>query len=331
MKEVVIRHSRSKLLAEADAEASDGNDNDNDDDSDASSTLSSLEVDLGHGRSPVAEQDDPRRQYWADRRRGASHHDASGVYSSTSALCGGDDVGAGGIGIGGTGTGNEDDTDQHGDDDDPSYMSYSLSTGSPCKSARVDRCSSHRAAARNHHRKSPGHFKSQSRDSSLLGGLGLLEITSAAASGGSAAVAVYGADGKRSASPLSFHQSDSLDLRPCRAAPQAQQLDEDTTAETTKGIPHQHHPKRSLSHRRHFSESILLNTSIGTDTTAESESSISNCLSPPPHQFGGSSFAAGPPPSSLLQFYVKPGHSGRAGTKMTHRRCASAGCGVAMA
>ena len=215
-----------------------------------------------------------------------------------------------------------DDADQHGaDDDEPSYMSYSLSTSSPCKSARADRCSSstinnnNRAAARSHHHR---------RDSSLLGGLGLLEITPAAAAANSAAgAAVCGADGRRPASLL--HQSDSLLSR--RAAPQAPHA------------CHRHPKRRSLSHRRHNSESILPNTSIGTDTTAETEGtgSSGNCLSPPPpprHQFGSSSL------SSLLHFSAgnnngtdKPAHSGRAGgaTKTMHRRCSSAGCGVAIA
>ena len=320
MKEVVFRHSRSRLLDNA-GDGQNGNDNDND----AASTVSSLEVDLGHGRSSsshVAEgQEDPRRQFWTERR------------SSTNALCGGEGIN---IGIGGTGTATDGDAaDQHGggDDDEPSYMSYSLSTSSPCKSARADRCSSKgsinnnkRAAAakkKHHHR----------RDSSLLGGLGLLEITpaapaSAANSAAGAGAAVSGADGRRSASLL--HQSDSLLSR--RAASQAPQA-----------CHHRHPPKRrSLSHhRRHNSESILPNTSIGTDTTAETEGtgSIGNCLSPPPppprHQFG-------PSLSSLLQHFSagnngtgsdKPGHSGRAGetAKTMHRRCSSAGCGVAIA
>ena len=329
MKEVVFRHSRSRLLADA----GDGQ-NDNDNDNDAASTVSSLEVDLGHGRSSshvAEEQEDPRRQFWTERRRGASHNNnASGahVYSSTNALCGAEGIN---IGTGGIGT-VTDGADQHGgDDDEPSYMSYSLSTSSPCKSARADRCSSKGSINNNKRAAAAKKNQHHRRDSSLLGGLGLLEITPAAAAANSAAgagAAVSGADGRRSASLL--HQSDSLLSR--RAASQAPQA-----------CHHRHPPKRrSLSHhRRHNSESILPNTSIGTDTTAETEGtgSIGNCLSPPPppprHQFG-------PSLSSLLQHFSagnngtgsdKPGHSGRAGetAKTMHRRCSSAGCGVAIA
>ena len=382
MKEVVIRHSRSRLLrGDAANNGTDNNDND-----DEASTLSSLEVDLGHGLGigvglgtglgiglggPTEQQqqqeDDPRRRYWTERRHGASHNtpnattttSSSCVYSSTNALCGDDD------------DQQQHDLDLHVDDDEPSYMSYSLSTSSPCKSSAMNRpCSggggSSRVgggAARNHHqyhhhqtnRKSPGHLKSQSRDSSFLGGLGLLDVSTApvAASGeGTKSNTVYNAEGGGLSASPSHHNSDpsfrlhvvGQDHRSChRAAPQAQRpapvhdvgvATTGTAAEKLAVVVNQCPQKRNRCHRRHFSESCLLNASIGTDTDTTADSS--HCLSHHhthnkniigtsfgPPQFSGSSKSDG-----ITGNYGDNNNNGRSGKKRMHRRCASAGCGV---
>ena len=361
-------------MNDADGNGDSDDSDDSDDIDDGASTLSSLEVDLGHGGRGIGggseHQDDPRRQYWTDRRREASNNTTSTttnrIYSSTNALCGtevGGDVDCDGA-ADATAT-NPDDAyhhqydDAHVDDDEPSYMSYSLSTSSPCKSSMMNRNSSGGAgsrvggggAARNHsNRRPPGHFKSQSRDSSFLGGLGLLEHIGAAASsmtaadGTKSAATVYSAEGgRRSASP-SHHSRDSLfrvvrqDQQSFRhAAPQAQlstpPIHDDVDE---KLLLNQQPPKRTRSHRRHFSESCLLNTSIGTDTDTTADSS--HCLSHHHHIHKnniGSSF--GPPPASLLQFSGGSsdggslGRGSRSGAKRIHRRCASAGCGVYVA
>lgn len=206
-----------------------------------------------------------------------------------------------------------------------------------------------RGAARNRsNRRPPGHFKSQSRDSSFLGGLGLLEHIGAAAApmtaadGTKSAATVYSAEGgRRSASP-SHHSRDSLfrvvgqDQQSFRhAAPQARPSTPPIHDDDEKLLLNQQPPKRTRSHRRHFSESCLLNTSIGTDTDTTADSSHS--LSHHHHIHNnniGSSF--GPPQSSLLQFSGGSsdggfGHGSRSGAKRMHRRCASAGCGVYVA
>ena len=340
MKEVVIRHSRSRLVREDVINDTDGN-GDIDDIDDESSTLSSLEVDLGHGRGiggSSEQQDDPRCRYWTDRRREASNNTSSSstnrVYSSTNALCGAE--------VDGNDVTNL--NDAHVDDDEPSYMSYSLSTSTPCKSSMM----------RNHtNRRPPGHFKNQqSRDSSFLGGLGLLDIGVGAAAPmttgdgtKSAAGTVYSAvGGRRSASP-SHRSRDSLFRAVAqdqqsfrRAAPQSQPSSPIHDADEKK-LLNQHPPKHSnrWSHRRHFSESCLLNTSIGadTDTTADS----SHCLSHNNIHNNNIGPTVGPPPppqsSLLLQFSGSNdgifGHGSGTGAKRTHRRCASAGCGVHVA
>jgi len=320
MKEVIIRHSRSRLRANAEA-VGDDNDDDDNDANDGASTLSSLEVDLGHDND--GSEPDPRRQYWAERKRGTSHNttaSTSVAYSSTKALCGGE--------------GNVDGTTKvedgrSVDDDEPSYMSYSFSTSSPCKFSAADRSSggSRTAAARSHHphappqrhRRPPGHVKNPSKDSSL-GGLGLLDITG---------------ERGRSVSP-SRHKSDSLfriDL-----IGQDQQAVLDLRVDETARLQ-----QRKRSHRRHFSESVLLNTSIGTDTdtTADSRSTGSHCLFRHPRNYIDSSFGStfGPLPSSLAylpfsstsprNLNVDKG-GGREGTKRKHRQCASAGCGLTL-
>ena len=177
----------------------------------------------------------------------------------------------------------------------------------------------------------------------MLEHIGAAAAPMTAADGTKSAATVFSAEGGRRSSP-SHHSRDSLfrvvgqDQQSFRhAAPQAQlstpPIHDDVEE---KLLLNQQPPKRTRSHRRHFSESCLLNTSIGTDTDTTADSS--HCLSHHHHIHNnniGSSFGP-PPPSSLLQFSGGSsdgglGRGSRSGAKRMHRRCASAGCGVYVA